>query len=207
MDIVDLDPDQIPVAGEILARSLFDDGLAVHMFPDAEERRSLGPWHFSAMVRYGVLFGRVLTTVDEPSGVAIWLPPGETSMTESRIAAAGLDASPAMLGEQAFGRFLTAVEKTEEFHSRDMRVPHWYLALLGVDPDESGKGVGGALLRHTLVEADEGGMPCYLETAEQRNVGFYKQFGFRVLRQGHLAGTAVNYWTMMRPPRSAGSDQ
>ncbi len=159
MNVVNLDPEQIPAAGELLARSLFEDDLARHMYPDEDERQAYIPWHFSAVVRYGVLFGRVLTNAGDPRGVAVWLPPGESAMTENRIVAAGLDASPAVLGEEAFGRFMSAMEHIEPFHEQDVPERHWYLALLGVDPDHAGKGIGSALLAPVLAEADKGRLP------------------------------------------------
>lgn len=201
MDVVDLKPDHIPAAGAVLARALFDDGLAKHMYPDEEERKARTPWHFSAMARYGVLFGRVLTTAGEPHGVAIWLAPGKTAMTENRIAAAGLDASPAMLGEAAFGRFMGTMAEIEPYREQDIAPRHWYLALVGVDPDYGGKGIGSALLRPILAAADSEGVPCYLETAEERNVAFYQQHGFETIRHGTVPDTVVEYWTMQRSPR------
>lgn len=199
-DVVDLKPDHIPAAGAVLARSLFEDGLAKHMYPDAAERKVRTPWHFSAMVRYGVLFGRVLTTAGEPHGVAVWLPPGETAMTDNRIAAAGLDASPAVLGEVGFGRFVSAMAQIEPYRAQDVPPEHWYLALLGVDPDYSGKGIGSSLLRPILAQADADSLPCYLETAEERNVAFYQRHGFETIRHGTVPDTAVEYWTMKRSP-------
>ena len=201
MNVVDLKPDQIPAAGAVLARALLEDGLAKHMYPDQEERKARTPWHFSAMVRYGVLFGRVLTTAGEPHGVAVWLAPGETAMTNNRIAAAGLDASPAVLGEEAFDRFVNVTAQIEPYREQDVPPQHWYLALIGVDPDYSGKGIGGSLLRPILAEADGEGLPCYLETAEERNVAFYQKHGFETVRQGAVPDTAVEYWTMQRLPR------
>lgn len=198
--VVDLKQDDIPAAGAVLARALFADGLAIHMCPDEQERKARTPWHFSAIVRYGVLFGRVLTTAGEPHGVAVWLPPGETAMTENRITAAGMDAAPAVLGEAAFGRFASAMALIEPHHAQDVPPQHWYLALVGVDPDYAGKGIGSALLRPILAQADADGLPCYLETAEARNVGYYHKHGFETLRHGSVPNTAVEYWTMLRMP-------
>jgi ribosomal protein S18 acetylase RimI-like enzyme len=200
-EVVELRPDHIPAAGEILARSFFDDGLARHMYPDDEERRARIPWHFAAMVRYGVLFGRVLTTSGQPRGVAVWLPPGETEMTESRIAAAGLDASPAVLGEEAFGRFMAAMEYIDDSRQQDLPATYWYLALIGVGPEHAGQGIGSALMKSVFEQADRDRLPCYLETAEEGNVAFYESHGFEILRHGTVPDTAVEYWTMSRPPR------
>lgn len=108
-DVVTLEPHHVPVAGAVLARSLLDDGLTRHMYPDGEERRARTPWHFSAMVRYGVLFGRVQATAREPRGVAVWLPLGETAMTDNRIAAPAWMRPPQCFERRPFGRFVSAM--------------------------------------------------------------------------------------------------
>ncbi len=200
-DIVDLSPDDIAVAGALLARAFVEDGLAKHMYPDQQDRENKTPWHFSAFVRYGVLFGRVSRTAGALRGVAVWFPPGQHQLTDKRVAAAGLDAAPAMLGEEAFGRFISATQQIEPFHEQDVPEPHWYLALIGVDPDCAGQGIGGELMQPVLVEADRDALPCYLETANGRNVPFYERHGFEVLRHGTIPGTEARYWTMLRKPR------
>ncbi len=202
MDIADLDAEHIPAAGQLLARAFINDGLTRHMYPDVAEREMHTPWHFAAVVRYAKLFGRVHAIAgDELMGVAVWLPPGQCEMTENRIAASGLDACPAVLGEAAFGRFVSALQSIEPFHGEDVPGRHWYLSVIGVHPEHSGKGIGSALLKPTLAEADADGLPCYLETAESRNLPFYERHGFDVLRHGAVPGTDFEYWTMLRQPR------
>jgi hypothetical protein len=48
--------------------------------------------------------------------------------------------------------------------------------------------------------ADAAGLPCYLETAKERNVAFYRAHGFDVLVEDTLPD-AFRYWTMRRLPR------
>ena len=58
--------------------------------------------------------------------------------------------------------------------------PHWYLAVLGTDPERQGEGIGRRVLRPVLEECDRLEMPAYLETGTERNVAFYTRHGFRV---------------------------
>jgi hypothetical protein len=53
---------------------------------------------------------------------------------------------------------------------------------------------------HMLARADAAGVPCYLETAKERNVAFYRAHGFDVLVEDTIPN-AFRYWTMRRPPR------
>lgn len=199
--IEELDEERIDAVGACLARSFVADPVAVHMLPDEAVRQHLLPWHFSAVVRFGVKFGRVLTTGGDPRGAAVWLKPGESEMTEDRIVAADLHRAPEVLGESAWHRFTQVVGYLEEIHARDLPEDHWYLMVLGVEPEEQGRGLGSALMQPILERADQEGRKCYLETAEITNVPFYEKRGFRVLSQGIEASSGVPYWTFCRDPR------
>jgi len=54
----------------------------------------------------------------------------------------------------------------------------YHLWLIGVDPTEQGKGKGAAILTEALIHCDKNPRPVYLETSVERNVSWYKQFGF-----------------------------
>ncbi|WP_294334396.1 GNAT family N-acetyltransferase [uncultured Sphingomonas sp.] len=56
--------------------------------------------------------------------------------------------------------------------------PFHYLHIAGCDPAAQGQGLGGAAIRAGLAAAP--GVPCYLETATERNLGLYQRFGFVV---------------------------
>jgi ribosomal protein S18 acetylase RimI-like enzyme len=78
--------------------------------------------------------------------------------------------------------------------------PHWYLALLGVDPSGQRTGVGSALLAAFLDEVDRsGGLPVWLETDRLENVAFYRRAGFRNV--GELRVFGVPVWLLQRPAR------
>jgi len=77
--------------------------------------------------------------------------------------------------------------------------PFWYLHVLGCDPDEQGRGFGAAMVRAGLSRA-AGRLPCYLETATERNLGFYAALGFRVTGEWQAARSGPRFWSMLRPP-------
>jgi hypothetical protein len=43
-------------------------------------------------------------------------------------------------------------------------------------------------------------LPCYLETALERNVAFYLRFGFRILRDERMGREGPRFWTLLRAP-------
>jgi GNAT superfamily N-acetyltransferase len=74
--------------------------------------------------------------------------------------------------------------------------PHWYLAILGVAPDQQGRGCGRALLARWLEDVDRDGMPAYLETDRRENVDLYAGFDFSVLSEIKALGVPV--WRLWR---------
>ena len=78
--------------------------------------------------------------------------------------------------------------------------PHWYLAFLGIEPSEQGKGLGSALLRPVLERCDSEGTPAYLETSNERNLPFYQRHGFEVVQQCGIPD-GPHFWGMWRVAR------
>ena len=80
------------------------------------------------------------------------------------------------------------------------RAPHWYLAVIGTDPPEQGKGVGAALLDPILERCDREATGAYLESSKPENVPWYERFGFTVTGQIDLPD-GPPLWSMWRDPR------
>ena len=74
---------------------------------------------------------------------------------------------------------------------------------LGVEPSEQGKGIGGALMQPILRRAGAEGLPCYLETQNERNLPFYERDGFEEVRDGEVPKRGLRVWAMVRDPHSA----
>ncbi len=122
----------------------------------------------------------------------MWFPPGTWSGTE-------VSALPGYL--RTFGRRLLIASQYQSVavsaHPREH--PHWYLAIIGVDPVRQGCGVGAALLRSRLRRCDEEGLPAYLESSKLENVPLYQHFGFHVTGALGLSEGAPVVNTMWRP--------
>ncbi|HEY0437038.1 MAG TPA: GNAT family N-acetyltransferase, partial [Phenylobacterium sp.] len=73
---------------------------------------------------------------------SLWLKPGAKPDDEAIGALIGETVSPerAVVGAQVG-------ELMDSFHPKE---PHWYLSMIGVDPSRQGRGLGSALLKHTL---------------------------------------------------------
>jgi len=96
--------------------------------------------------------------------------------------------------------FVTASRfQSTAVHAHPREEPHWYLAIIGVDPARQGYGVGAALLRSRLRRCDQEGLPAYLESSNRENVPLYQHFGFHVTGTLGLPEGAPVVNTMWRP--------
>jgi ribosomal protein S18 acetylase RimI-like enzyme len=199
-NIVSLTEENLEAAAESLARAFHNDPLQTYVFPDEAERAARSPAHFAPLLRYGMLFGEVLTTEGLPSGAAVWLPPETWEITPERASAAGLDDLPDVLGEEAANRFFSVLGAIDPYHHRDVPPAHWYVMVVGVAPEARGQGLGRALLEPIMNRADESRLPCYLETAQPDNVAFYERLGFKKVVEVVEPESGLRLWTFRRDP-------
>jgi len=125
-------------------------------------------------------------------GGTLWLPPGVTP-DEAALERLTNETLP----EPVRSEVLSVLEQMGTAHPKE---PHWHLAFIGVDPAHQGKGIGAALLRHTLARVDEQRLHAYLESSNPANVPLYRRHGFEVIREIRVGGSPP-VLPMLRPPR------
>lgn len=130
--------------------------------------------------------------VGEYAGAALWLPPGVHSDFES-LGQLMAQRAPA----DRLRHIAPAMEQMGEYHIKE---PHWYLAVLGVDPHARGLGLGGALLTESLERVDQDHLPAYLESSNPRNIPLYERHGFEVIGEIRIGPVPV-ITPMLRRPR------
>jgi GNAT superfamily N-acetyltransferase len=192
----------VPEAGQVLSRAFWDDPLITYLMPDDARRAKGLPWFMTIAARYGTKYGQPYTTSNKVDGAALWLPPGETTISTTRMITNGLIAAPLRMGIGGANRFVKTMNVLEHLHVRDVPERHWYLMVLGVDPPRQGQGVGGTLVGPILARADAEALPCYLETMKAKNVPFYQKHGFEVVVEDDTPDGGLHYWTMKRAARA-----
>jgi GNAT superfamily N-acetyltransferase len=191
---------QIPIAAAVLARAFHDDPVTTFMIPEPEERALLLPALYVAAAGLAERFGEGFVTEPALLGAALWFPPGRTELGTEHFEAVGAGDLARRLPRGAFGRFATVMGYLDGLRKRDIPRPHWYLSVLGVEPEVQGRGIGGLLIRPILERCDAAGLPSYLETQKQRNVPFYERHGFRVVVEVDEPTSGIRFWTMLREP-------
>lgn len=135
-------------------------------------------------------------------GVALWLPPGRTSMTVADMWRAGMLSAPFKYGLTGTAKVIGFAHVIDAMHKRCAPMPHYYLFLTGVDPKQQRQGVSTALLGATLQRIDKEGMPVFLETQSATNVEIYEKLGFVVVEKRAFPGKSnASNWGMLRQPQ------
>ncbi|MDY6995268.1 MAG: GNAT family N-acetyltransferase [Actinomycetota bacterium] len=189
----------VPALSRVLGRAFFDDPVMTWMLPEDKRRAAALPRMFAAMVRHHYLAGggvEVAHRVGEVGAAALWDPPGRWRQTQSEE----LRMMPGLLlalGRRA-GRGMAVSELMKSHHPDE---PHWYLGVIGSDPQVRGVGFGKELMLSRLSRCDAEGAPCYLESTKESNVAYYMRYGFDVTGELALPDGGPGIWQMWRPPR------
>jgi len=194
--VVPLDVSQVDSLGTVLSRALQNEPNFKYLVPDEQERSTILPWFFRAVaIRACHVYGQIYTTPTIEGG-ALWISPGQIEAFDQMVRREML-AMPFKLGWASFRRCATLAARVEAVHKRLARGPHWYLMAQGVKPTDHERVIRTALLEPVLSQADSYGLPCYLETFDERNLPFYEACGFRVQGAGQIPGGGPNFWAMM----------
>jgi GNAT superfamily N-acetyltransferase len=201
--IATLRRDQLGDASRVLARAFDDDPVFRHLYPTPRRRRWSCRSFLGAIARDGLPFGEVWAAVEEGRdgrvvGTAGWLPDGAYPPTRRRAARQLVASWPALLTQHTFRDGLRYLTETEKLHPKE---PHWYLAVIGVEPARQGEGLGGKLLDVVLDRLDGTHVPAYLETSTEGNVAWYRHHGFELQEEVRPAAGGPPIWTMWREPR------
>ena len=169
----------------LLVAAFADDPVARWLLPGGAG--SAADRVFRPIVAQSAAHGELAVSVDGRS-VAVWLP---------RAAEQANPDAPSVPAELAPLRTFMAM--TEGRHPAGRA--HLYLVFLGTAPAAQGRGLGGALLRERLAEADAAGLPAYLEASSPRNLPFYARHGFHVTGDPIALPDGPALWPMWRDPR------
>lgn len=189
-------------ASAVLARAFRDYPETVHLLGTGRRRDRVLPRFLASDVRDAIAGGAARVTRDDANGritgVALWLPPGAYPVPASRQARQLLELAPTLpWTAPILPELLRSQRVMRPGHPHE---PHFYLRVLGVDPPRQGEGIGVALVRPVLEEADRRGVGAYLTTAVEANVAWYARFGFEVTECLRPTPSWPLTWRLWRPP-------
>lgn len=176
-----------------LARSFETDPVLQWLLPDPASRLERASAFYEIVLQHFAGAGQI-STDGTLRGCAIWQPPTPPSIG----IVAQLSYSLRMIGILR-GTSLKGFRMLGEMERIHYRPPHWYLALLGTDPDHWGQGVASSLLTPVLDRCDRDAVPAYLESSKESNLSFYRRHGFEVVKKIKV-DDGPTLWPMLRLP-------
>jgi GNAT superfamily N-acetyltransferase len=181
----------------MLARAFYDDPVTSWFYPDAGRRMKHARRFFGIRLRQ-LADQELIYTTEELSGAALWTLPGRWR-EDLRQSLMLLPMLPVLLP-----RIVRSTNAVREIERRHPVVPHFYLSVLGTEPEQQGGGIGSALLGPVLRRCDCDGVGAYLECSKEGNVEFYARQGFALTERIELP-EGPPLWLMWREPlRRAG---
>jgi GNAT superfamily N-acetyltransferase len=178
-----------------LARAFHDDPLMEYLFRDPAKRPDKLPKVFQLLFKLGLPHGGCSVTAGYEAA-ALWRPPEQWEIHWWQYLTNG--AAFVDLFGADIPHVLRTMETIEKNHPHK---PHWYLQVLGTDPDKQGRGYAGLVMRRQLEIVDIHNMPAYLESSKESNIPIYSSYGFKVTGEIHFPNGPTIYpmWRDVRP--------
>lgn len=175
-----------------LAAAFAEDPVLCWVFPDPADRARRLPRFFAILFDGDGAHGARFVTAGGEAAT-LWRAPGEGHLRWPEKLRHGLP----WLAAAGFNlpRALALSAASDAAHPPE---PHWYLHIVGCAPEAQGCGFGAAAIAPGLALADAAGLPAYLETANERNLGFYERLGFAVTHRWQVPGGGPLHWSLLR---------
>jgi ribosomal protein S18 acetylase RimI-like enzyme len=198
--VVSVKASETRFSADLLAESFAEDPLARFLFPDSTRRLRVLRSLFLRVVRDALSFGAVdaVRAGEALAGICVSLPPGAfppSRMRNARIAPTLLLAT--ILYPTSLDRLRRVLRADAAAHVSE---PHWYIEAIGVDDHARHQGIGTRLLEAVLVRADAETALTFLVTSNERNLDWYRRYGFTVTDEVRVLPHAPPFWPMARRP-------
>lgn len=158
----------------VLARAFQHDPVLRWIIPDDEDYQRIAEPYFELILSQSLHVGESYTN-EAQSAVALWVGPNETSSLLNHLT------GTLRLLWLLRGNINRAYQLQELMASYRPRRDFIHLTYLATHPEHQGGGIGASMIQPILERARTLAIPVYLECSNQENLGFYRQFGFRLI--------------------------
>lgn len=184
-------PDEMSRAVAAIVAAFITDPIARFAWPSPHDYLRAMPLATREFAGGSFEHGTAYVSTDF-CGAALWLPPGVHPNSEALERVFRETAKPEHLADLG-----ATFERMEQSHPEES---HWYLPMIGVEPNAQRRGLGADLMRHAVARCDREGALAYLESSNPRNISLYLRHGFEVIGEIRVgAGPLVT--PMLRRPR------
>ena len=192
----------IPRASAVLADAFQNDPLWNKFFKGESDIEAKFRAFFECPVRICYKYGEVYAPSEKLEGIAACIPGNLSYVTIWRSILSGTIIPGLRMGIKTGKKMQPVFSPLENDRKENMKGKSFiYLNVLGVATELQGQGFGGKLLRALIDKYDASGIPIYLETELEKNVNFYRKFGFSTIKRVTLAIVDHPMWEMVREPK------
>jgi len=205
--IAELLPSQTKELANVLARAVMNSpwwnffcGKKI-----GPERYSMVRWFHQRVVDYAVRYGRcwVILSSDKTRilGGVIWQSPFESGVKIGRMIKIGMASLPKIFGAITSITMLQIQDHLDKFENKLEPEPHWWIEIMGVEPDEQNQGFGSSVLQPIFREADRTRVKCVTCTPNERNIRFLERNGFELIDETLPPHNAPKVYFFIRNPK------
>jgi GNAT superfamily N-acetyltransferase len=201
-DVDHLNTSDEPAVIAALARAFYDDPLFGFFVPNLLKQMKSLISFMSSGVKDARAFGDlwVAHADGKIASAAVWLPPGAYPRNARRELMTYVRTMPTLFHSgKRIGRAVALLGAVDKAH-HGIAGPHYYLGILGTDPEFQRSGAGSAVLAPVLERCDTEGLPAYLETQKESNIAYYARHRFELVQKIEVKGCPP-IWTLLREPR------
>jgi ribosomal protein S18 acetylase RimI-like enzyme len=178
---------------EILAEAFADDPMVKYVV--SEKRREVTRKIYAVMFKAYYNRGNAYFDSPDMKGMILWIDSEEEPGLGAWIRSGAL--KMLKFPARSLNRLMKVGRGVSKVHKDCIKGHHLHLIFIAVSPASQGKGIGRQLLSLLTRQADSRALPCYLETQNPLNLGFYKSFGFSIVREVEIS-SKLTTWSMIR---------
>lgn len=188
----------IPRASSVLSSAFVNDPDLKKIIPGKKRRLEKLKIIFQPFVKFGILYGEVYAPSEKIEGVAVWNHSSKKEITFWRSIRSGFLGMVSKIKGPERKLFQQYGDEMDTYTRNIIEGEHWFLFILGIDPDSQRNGFGTRLLEPMLDRIDQEGLPVMLDTNKDANLGYYRRFGFDVEKEYKVLDN--QHWGLVRDP-------
>ncbi|MGB1013348.1 MAG: GNAT family N-acetyltransferase [Nannocystaceae bacterium] len=174
-----------------------------HMFRKSATRVATTRWVGSCKWRLFERAYRIVLAKDRGQvvGFSLWLPPGSRWPSLLQELQAGFYRAPLVAGIAGTRRMLGfAAQETAITRQHAIEAQRWILDVIAVSSSAQRQGLGGRLMAPMLDTMAKNGAGCFVLTRNERNVAFYRKYGFSSVVTEEIGDTGIVAYGLCRDP-------
>ena len=186
-----------PQIAAALTAALADDPYYIRLRQIAGESDAALAWYMDYSMVEAETYGRLHLTPDGTHGAAVWSVPLDPARAAEKKTAKHAFLHN-HLGDAGLAYYATTGDAMAGLTGTVVPAGSWYLSILGVAPEQQGRGLGRTLLAPVLAQTDALGIATYLETFTPENIPFYARLGYAAAGTFHEPTVGAEYTVMVR---------